>query len=47
MALTDKEVTALRPKDKKFKVFDADGLHLVVNPKGGKYWYLQYHFAGR
>jgi integrase len=47
MALTDKEILALKPKGKKFKVFDGDGLYILVHPKGGKYWYMKYHFAGR
>lgn len=47
MALTDKEIQALKPKEKKYKVFDGDGLYLLIHPKYGKYWYLQYHIAGR
>ena len=47
MALTDKEIQALKAKEKKYKVFDGDGLYLLVHPKYGKYWYLQYHIAGR
>jgi integrase len=47
MALTDKEIQGLKPKEKKYKVFDGDGLYLLIHPKYGKYWYLQYHIAGR
>lgn len=47
MALTDKEILALKARGKKFKVFDGDGLYLLVHPKGGKYWYMKYHLAGR
>ena len=47
MALTDKEIQALKPKEKKYKAFDGDGLYLLVHPKYGKYWYLQYHIVGR
>jgi len=47
MALTDKEIQSLKPKEKKYKVFDGDGLYLLIHPKYGKYWYLQYHIAGR
>jgi integrase len=47
MALTDKEIQALKPKDKKYKVADADGLYLLIHPKYGKYWYLKYHIDGR
>jgi Arm DNA-binding domain len=45
--LTDKEILALKPQAKKFKVFDEDGLYSLVHPKGGKYWYMKYHLAGR
>lgn len=38
MALTDKEIQALKPQSKKYKVFDGDGLYLAVHPKGGRYW---------
>jgi integrase len=47
MTLTDKEVQALKPQPKKFKIFDGDGLYVLVHPKGGKYWYMKYHIAGR
>ncbi len=47
MALTDKEILTLKSQGKKFKVFDGDGLYILVHPKGGKYWYMKYHFAGR
>ena len=47
MALTDKEIQALEPQAKKYKVFDGDGLYLLVHPKGGKYWYMKYHITAR
>src|SRR6185437_5899478 len=47
MALTDKEIQALKPRAKKYKVFDGDGLYLLIHPKGGKYWYMKYHIAAR
>lgn len=47
MALTDKEIQALKPRAKKYKVFDGDGLYLLVHPRGWKYWYLKYHIAAR
>jgi hypothetical protein len=45
MALTDKEIQALKPADKRYKVTDGDGLYLLVNPAGGKYWYMKYFFG--
>ena len=47
MALTDKEIQALKPQVKRYKVFDGDGLYLLVHPNGGKYWYLKYHVSAR
>src|SRR5215470_3366280 len=47
MALTDKEIQSLKPKEKKYKVFDGDGLYLLIHPKFGKYWYLKYHIDAR
>ena len=32
MALTDKEIQALKPKEKKYKVFDRDGLTFLSIP---------------
>jgi integrase len=47
MALTDKEIQALKPREKRYKVTDGDGLYLLVNPAGGKYWYMKYCVGGR
>jgi Arm DNA-binding domain len=47
MALTDKEIQALKPREKRYTVTDGDGLYLLVNPAGGKYWYLKYSIGGR
>ncbi len=47
MALTDKEILALKPMARKYKVFDDDGLFLVVHPRGGRYWYLKCHIDSR
>lgn len=47
MALTDKEIQALKPGAKKYKVFDGDGLHLIVLPNGSRYWIQKYYFERR
>src|SRR5437588_540006 len=47
MALTDVEIQALRHREKKYKVFDGDGLYLLVHPRGWKFWYMKYHIAAR
>lgn len=48
--LTHREVEALKPKSKPYKVSDGKGLYLIVNPNGSKWWRFSYRFgegAGR
>ncbi|HEY0684785.1 MAG TPA: integrase arm-type DNA-binding domain-containing protein [Steroidobacter sp.] len=47
MPLTDAEVRAAVPKEKEWKLFDGEGLYLLIHPKGGRYWKLKYRFAGK
>jgi hypothetical protein len=45
--LTDKQIRALTPKEKPYKVFDGQGLYLEVNRNGSRYWRLKYRHDGR
>ena len=45
--LTDKQVRALKPREKPYKAADAEGLYLYVTPAGGKHWRLKYRFSGK
>src|SRR3954464_397211 len=45
MALTDKAAGNAKPQDKAYKLFDGEGLYLLVQPDGAKYWRLKYRFA--
>ena len=47
MALTDKAIRALRPKEKPYQVADGGGLVVEVMPGGAKVWRQRYRFAGR
>ncbi|MCG6878403.1 MAG: integrase arm-type DNA-binding domain-containing protein [Deltaproteobacteria bacterium] len=47
MPLTDAKVRNARPKSKQFKIFDTDGLFLLVSPAGGKWWRFKYRFGGK
>ncbi|OZG45457.1 recombinase [Salmonella enterica subsp. enterica serovar Typhi] len=47
MALTDIKVRTTKPSDKPFKLTDGQGMHLLINPNGSKYWQLQYRFGGK
>ena len=47
MALTDIKVRTTKPSDKPFKLTDGQGMHLLINPNGSKYWQLGYRFTGK
>lgn len=47
MALTDKEIRALKPQETRKKYFDGNGLYLEVSPAGGKGWRLKYYHQGK
>lgn len=47
MALTDAAIRNAKPKAKPFKLGDAGGLFVLVQPSGGKLWRLKYRFNGK
>src|SRR5579872_5729294 len=47
MALSDSGVRTLSPGQKPFKVYDRDGLFLLVTPIGSKLWRWRYRFGGK
>jgi integrase len=47
MALTDANARAARPREKSYKLYDDDGLFLLVTPAGGRLWRFRYRFAGK
>jgi integrase len=46
MALTDTAIRNAKPKDKPYKVADAQGLYLLINPRGSKLWRVKYRKDG-
>ena len=38
MKLNNRAVDNAKPREKKWKLADGGGLHLLVHPNGGKYW---------
>ena len=46
MALTDTAIRTAKPKNKPYKLGDAQGLYLLVNPKGSKLWRVKYRIHG-
>jgi integrase len=47
MALSATALRNLEPRDKPYKVYDADGLFILVNPNGSVYWRMRYRHEGR
>ncbi len=47
MALNIKQIEALKPAEKPYKVADSGGLYLEVSPAGGKAWKLKYRVLGK
>ncbi len=47
MALTDVKARNAKPSDKQVKLYDSDGLFLLVTPAGGKSWRFKYRFGGK
>ncbi|MBC2710223.1 MAG: integrase arm-type DNA-binding domain-containing protein [Desulfosarcina sp.] len=47
MVLSDTKIRNAKPKFKQYKLFDGDGLFLLVSPSGGKWWRFKYRFGGK
>lgn len=47
MTLTDTRIRNAKPSAKAFKLSDGGGMYLLVKPDGGRYWRLDYRFAGK
>ncbi len=47
MPLSALAVSKAQVRDKAYKLNDADGLYLLVTPRGGRYWRLNYRLSGR
>lgn len=47
MPLSDTKIRNAKPKAKQYKLFDGDGLFLLVSPAGGKWWRFRYRFEGK
>lgn len=45
--LTDTGVKNAKPGPKPVKLFDGEGLFLLIQPNGGKLWRLKYRFGGK
>jgi len=47
MPLTDAKVRNAKPLEKQFKLFDGEGLFLLVTPNGKKGWRFKYRIGGK
>lgn len=47
MKLTDTAIKAARPREKPYKLFDGEGLYLLINPDGSRWWRLKYRYGGK
>jgi integrase len=47
MALTDTAIRNIKPREKQFKLYDYDGLFIIIAPSGGKWWRFKYRFGGK
>ena len=47
MSLSDAKIRNAKPRPKRYKIADRDGLFLLILPTGGKYWRMRYFFAGK
>ena len=47
MPLTDVACRNAKASDKPIKLFDGQGLYLLVQPSGSKLWRLKYRFEGK
>jgi integrase len=47
MALTDRAVRTAKLQMRPYKLSDGDGMYLLVQPNGARYWRMKFRFAGK
>jgi integrase len=45
--LSNAAIKAATPRTKPYRLYDERGLHLLVTPRGGRWWRIKYRFNGR
>ena len=45
--LSEAKISKAKPKAKAYKLYDTDGLYLIVSKNGGKWWRFKYYFDGK
>jgi integrase len=46
MPLTDSTLRSAKPREKQYKLYDEDGLYVLITPTGGRLWRFKYIFDG-
>ena len=47
MKLSDRACKAAKPRERQFKLYDGDGLYLLVKPNGSKLWQFGFRWNGK
>ena len=47
MPLSDAKLRSLKAAERPYKVSDAEGLHVLVNPNGARLWRLGHRSVGK
>ena len=47
MPLTNTAIRSAKPRVKRYRLFDSQGLYIEVAPSGGKWWRLKYRILGK
>ncbi len=47
MRLSEFAIRKAKPKEKPYRLSDGGGLHLLVQPSGGKLWQMRYRYGGK
>ena len=45
--LTDNSIRKAQVSEKQYKIYDGDGMYLLIHPNGSKYWRMKYTFDGK
>ena len=45
--LTESSIRKAETSDKQYKIYDGDGMFLLIHPNGSKYWRMKYTFDGK
>jgi len=47
MPLANTAIEKAKPRAKPYKLYDSEGLYVIITPKGGKWWRFNYRYVGK